>query len=420
MFDREAPWKRDKDARQNALSRPEQETHIAKRPDRVKKYLIKYMKEFLFDELSASRLETKGMSEVLKGVSIPLRQEDRDAVRNKGELRPGVLAENMARVIGIDPHFRHAEAYASFMKTVFGTKAVENLTRKAKDLADLEKYDDACIYFRAALVLEHSHLAAMYGYARVLRVLYGKGQSEEYIGNLKAESLEYFEMLTEFHPNFDSGWYYLGYMYLNLGLYTKAKLAWERYMDRARVMKDRHEIKQRIEQLATPIRIEEGYNAVLSGKWEEGVEILEPFRKGAYKDWWPLWYYLGVAYAQTGRGSEAVPALKEALKGNPRHIESMEELVVLYAAQSDKANVKKYRDKIELVKKDEVGNRREAAEQLSADRARKDRGTPLRLSGADRADRDKPEDGESGKNGAEPPPQAIAKKVGRPRVHRRH
>jgi hypothetical protein len=80
--------------------------------------------------------------------------------------------------------------------------------------------------------------------------------------------------------------------------------------------------------------------------------------------------------------------------------------------------VKKYRDKIELVKKDEVGGRRETAGQLSAERARTDRRAP-RLSDANRED---PKDEESGENGSAPPPrpQAIAKKVGRPRVHRRH
>jgi len=330
--------------------RPENETHLTHRPDRVKQYLLHRMKDFTFDEFSAAYLKRAGIEKEFKGVPIPLRKEDREAFKSEEGLKGAILAENMARVLGIDPGFKYREVYVSFIDKLFGQKAVDNMTRKAKDYADLKQYEDACIYFRAGLVLKYNNLPAMYGYARILRQLYTDGKKEEYIGNLKAESLDFFELTTEFFPRFDMGWYYLGYMYLNLGLYIKAKLAWDEYKKYSRVAKDRREINRRLKQLSDPIEIEKGYNAVLAGRWKKGLSILEPYKDSRFNDWWPLWYYLGVAYARTGRTDEAESAFKEALKGSPRHQESMEELAEIYKKTGDKAGVKKYKDKLTLIK----------------------------------------------------------------------
>ena len=333
-----------------AKMRPESETHLTKRPDRVGRYLKHRMKDFTFDEFSPAYLKKTGLTEEFSGVPIPLRQEDREAFDTPRGLSSNILAENMMRVLGIDPGFAHREAYISFIDLLFGQKAVDNVTRKAKDHADREEYEDSCIYFRAALVIKFNDLPAMYGYARILRQLYTDGKKEEYVGNMKAECLEFFEMTTEFYPRFDMGWYYLGYMYLNMGLYMKAKLAWTEYIKYGHVAKDRREVTKRLAQIKDPVEIEKGCNAVLSGRWGKGIKILESYKDGRFNDWWPLWYYLGVAYARTGREDEAVSAFKQALKGSPRHTESMEELEKLYIKMGDKTGAKKYRDKLKLVK----------------------------------------------------------------------
>jgi len=155
-----------------AKKRPESETHLTKRPDRVGQYLKRYMKDFTFDEFSPAYLKKTNLVEEFSGVSIPLREEDREAFKTPKGLASNIMAENMIRVLGIDPGFAHREAYVSFIDLLFGQKAVENITRKAKDHADREEYEAACICFRAGLVLKFNDLPAMYGYARILRQLY--------------------------------------------------------------------------------------------------------------------------------------------------------------------------------------------------------------------------------------------------------
>ena len=156
------------------------------------------------------------------------------------------------------------------------------------------------------------------------------GDDKEYVGRFKAESLEYFEMITLFHPKFAQAYYYLGYAYLNMGLYKKAELTWEFFNKISRNSKDIKEIRSRIEQIREPVKIEEGCNAVLAGRFAEGINILEPFLRTKFNDWWPLYYYLGVAYERTGKRDVAVDLFKNALKLNPSHIETMLELADIY------------------------------------------------------------------------------------------
>ena len=87
----------------------------------------------------------------------------------------------------------------------------------------------------------------------------------------------------------------------------------------------------------------------MAGRWDEGIETLEPFLKTSFKGWWPLHYYLGVAYARTGSNGKAVASFKRVLGINGSHAESMKELADLYAKSKDKENEQKYRRKAELI-----------------------------------------------------------------------
>ena len=68
-----------------------------------------------------------------------------------------------------------------------------------------------------------------------------------------------------------------------------------------------------------------------------------------FNDWWPLHYYLGVAYEMTGRRSEAVSAFRKVLQLNGSHLETMKELMSIYEDEGDRENTRKYREKIKLI-----------------------------------------------------------------------
>lgn len=329
--------------------RPREEVDIQLREDRIGRYFKKYLNKFVFVEFSEEFMAANKAGYLMKGVPIPLRRKEVKEFAGGQGIDFLVLAENMAWVMGCDPHFKYTENYCAILRKLYNYKLYEGMMKEGRDAAENGEMDNACIHFRAALCMKHDYLHAMYSYARACRVMYEHSKNEEYIGRFKAESTDWFEILTETHPRFAMGYYYLGYSYLNMGLYGKAQLAWQDFLKFSRNGRDRREITKRINQIAHPVTIEDGCLKIGAGRYEEGLEILEPYLKSQYKDWWPLHYYLGRGYVQADRISDAVTEFKKVLMINGSHVETMKELVNIYEIQDDRANVKKYTEKIKMI-----------------------------------------------------------------------
>ena len=342
--------------------RPLEEVDIKLREDRIGRYFRKYLNKFVFVEFSPEFMAKNKAGHLMKGVPIPLRKKEVKEFAGGSGIDFLVLAENMTWVMGCDPHFKYTNNYCEILKKLYNYKLYEGMMKEGRDFAERGEMDNACIHFRAALCMKHDYMHAMYSYARCCRVMYENSRNEEYIGRFKAEALDWFEILTETHPRFAMGYYYLGYSYLNMGLYGKAQLAWQNYLKFGRNGKDRREITKRIQQISHPVAIEDGCLKVSAGRYEEGIEILEPYLKSQFNDWWPLHYYLGRGYVQADRISDAVAEFKKVLMTNGSHVETMKELLSIYEVQDDKANIKKYKEKIALI---EAAQEEEHAKQVA-------------------------------------------------------
>lgn len=329
--------------------RPEEEYNIQLREDRIGKYFRKYLNKFVFVEFSEEFMARSKAGDLMRGVPIPLRKKEvKDFAGGEG-IPFLVLAENMAWVMGCDPHFKHTKDYVAILAKLYNKKLDEGILKKGRDAAELGELDTACIFFRATLCMQPEYLHGMYSYARACRAMYLASRNEEYVGRFKAEALDWFELLTQAHPRFAQGYYYLGYAYLNLGLYAKADLSWKSFLKFSKNGKDKKEIRTRLAQIAEPLQIEAGCNHVMAGRYEEGIMALEPFVSSRFNDWWPLHYYLGVAYEMTGERSAAVGAFKRTLQLNGSHLETMKELLAIYEDEKDKGNIKKYAEKIKMI-----------------------------------------------------------------------
>ena len=275
----------------------------------------------------------------------------------------------MAVIIGAEPNFRFRDNYIEYIWKSFGEDFFKLLISEGIDSAEKGEYEYACTIFRSVMMMDPGNVDALYCYGRACRDAYSNGEGEEYVGRFKAESMEAFEKLIQVAPDFDMGYYFLGYAYLNLGLYTKANLVWEKFMEltskesseensvdsseKARSKSAfRLEVADWMRKLEEPIKIEGAYNMVLSGKFQEGIEALLPYTEDErFSNWWPLWYYLGVAHKSMEDMDGAIEDFKKVLVLAPGHIGTMEELVEIYSLLGDEENKEKYQGKIELVKR---------------------------------------------------------------------
>ena len=313
--------------------------------DRIGEYLIPRIDQgFLFDELSDKYLEKAGVLHILKDVPVPIRISDMSGMTTV------TIARNMAYVMGCDINFRYRQNYIDYIVHTFSKDFVKPLINEGVELAASEKYEEACILFRAALMIDTENRDALYCYGRACKDAYENGSGEEYIGRFKAESLEAFERLTLQDPDFDMGFYFLGFGYVNLGLYIKAKLTWDRFMELSSQGELRAEVRGLLDKLDEPCKIEEGYNAVLSGRFEEGIAILSDYEEDSrFNTWWPLWYYLGMAYKGLEEYQDAEERFRRVLQYSPSNVDTMKELAEIYEIWGDTEKVEKYRNKIKIV-----------------------------------------------------------------------
>jgi len=322
--------------------------NLTEKDDKLKPYLTGEIKGILFDELAEDFLEQHGL-EFMKGVPVPLKAED---------LTNGVdvtkLADNMALVMGADTHFKYVPSYIKFMAKCFNEKLVGVMSGTGGTNLINEKYHTACVYYRAALLLDSKDRDAIFGYACCCREWYLSlegDDDQELVAILKAEATEYFEWCMILYQDFAPSYYYLGYAYLNSGQYTKASLVWQDFVERADRSKDPEivkEIEERIESLKEPVKIEAGINHVIAGRFGEGLKVLEPYVGGDYDQWWPLHFYLAQAYRGIGADDEAIEGFRRVLALSPSHYESAEALSELYAARGDAEMSEKYLNKLKI------------------------------------------------------------------------
>lgn len=351
--------------------------------ERLKPYFEELAKSYIFNELAVDFLKRIGAEDILMGVPMPIKESmltgtagtgasDADGVGAASAASSGVsltvldIARAAAVVVGCDPNFPYADVYIQFLQRIFKEKTEEVLVNEGyekfsgADGTEKRLLEAAC-FFRAALCINPESQNGLYGYALCCREIYlnaDRMDDEEYIGKFKAESIEILETLTNLHPDFAFTYYYLGYAYLNMGLYTKAYLTWNDFLEKIKgdpaegeVSDEINEIKERLSSLAAPMEIEAGVTAVTSGRYHEGIEILSQYTEGELSAWWPMHYYIGVAYESTGDAENAVAAFKKALTLSPSNIDVMDELAAIYHALGDTENETKYAKKIEVVRK---------------------------------------------------------------------
>ncbi len=325
---------------------------LRSREDRIAEFLIPHLKTYVFDELSMEYMKKNDLLDILAGIPIPIN------VKNMQKLNSVEIAINMSFVMGCNPGFEHNDRYVKYIERVmnplfmkhYNRPFVEYLINEGVQAAEKKDFDCACIFFRAALVVDPSQADALYCYARACKDSYELGEEEDYIARYKAESIEAFEYLTLQKPDFADGYYYLGYGYLNLGLYIKAKLTWDEFVKLTDDEELGKEIEERLATLEQPTEIEKGYNMIATGKFQEGYDKLIAYKEGPFENWWPLWYYLGIAAKELGKLEEGIEYLLKVLKLSPSNTETMEELVRLYKKVGDDEKAEKYSKKIEVVK----------------------------------------------------------------------
>ena len=316
--------------------------------ERLDKYFFGYLDEYIFLELMPEYVKREHL-DFMRNVPMPVKKEQVETlVEDKGiDFKHFTLG--MINIIGINPSFQFAPRYINFLNYV-NKDIVNAIVLVGIEQAKNGELERACISLRAALEIAPEDQDALFNYMLVCRNIYGDSDDVDRIKDFKEEVFEVLLKLEVLAPHIDMVNYYLGFAYLNAGKYMEANKQWECFMEISKLENERKEIADRLEELKEPMLIEQGYTEIVNGNYQAGLAILENYKDTEHMNWWPLPYYLGMAYNRTERFEDALGVLKKAFHGNPSSGEILAELVMANQALGDEVNTEKYRKKLDIIR----------------------------------------------------------------------
>lgn len=309
----------------------------------IRKRLRGKLDEVVFIELKKD-IHIPGKEAVLrKNIPIPIpvkRLANRVTQNDYDDLSVKEMTEGMVAVVAIDPDFRHREYYKSLLMGLDeGMSRI--LTAIAIKHAEENRLEDAFVYFETAIILDASNLDAAYNKAKVCEALSRETVDTEMAMAWENEAFALMEKLTVDFADFNLPYYHLGFHYSNSGLYKKAELAWEHFIEGSDDENKIMEVQEMLIKIRDRIIFDEGYNEVLAGAFETGLEKLLKL-EDENSSWWNLLFFIALAYRNLGKIETAVEYFERVIRIKPDQAESLNELGLCYSIIGNKSESARY------------------------------------------------------------------------------
>lgn len=331
--------------------------------NKIEKYLLERAEDLVFITIEESKeLSIEGYDVPKDGLKVPMKSEVlvKSIKENKAqeELNMVSMVDAMIYIQGIDSEFVYNEEYDKFIDA-FSKKANFDKLQYAGYIST-QAYNrgesiESLIYIRSFLRSNPNDIMGLYQYAIICQDMSQRYQKDE---NIKAmndfllEALKALEYIVDIDDSFALAHYQLGFHYLNQSQFLKAKLTWERAIQLGLDDDLVAELQENIDSIDYKVRYEQGYNLVLQGKEEEGLEYLLPL-EDSNPDWWNLLFMIGLAYKNTGEIGQAKAYFEKILMLRPTQVDSLVELALCHAAESNLEKAIEYLSRAAKIKKDD-------------------------------------------------------------------
>lgn len=310
----------------------------------MRKYLKNYLDQIVFLDFDVTKTANNKDVSFLKDTPLPVSVESiQDEMISKEELEKipfETFIHGMIYILGIDQYFKFNDQYKQFL-LLTNDKIVEYILYNGAKLSEEDKSYEAMIYYRAALVIDKSNIIAMFGYAKTCKDIFNLREDKSEKEELINESLTYFEKIILKDESYAPAYYYLGFLYSNKKMFEKAKDAWEKYVNISEDFQTKDEIRVRLEHIDDMVKYEVGYNLVLDGKYDDGLDMLLPLTQKD-DEWWNLYFFIGLAYRRLENYEMAIDYYKKVLLLKPSQADANNELGLCYTYIGDFEKAEKY------------------------------------------------------------------------------
>jgi len=296
------------------------EKHIRKRVDDVVFIELKNekalkLKDFVFDSNVPLPVLLKDFVSKVKG------QDEKDIPITS-------IVSGAIYILGIDPDFKYKDHYIELLKAFHENPLHYILGMGFTEIQNGE-YMNALICFRGALALDPESLDALYNIGRCCEDIAERNDGKRLEQDFTKSALLIFERIIELFPDSHLGYYHVGFHYANLKQYAQAEAMWHEAIKKDIDENKQLELVEKIIELQDKVIYEEGYQLVLNGRYQEGLEKLLSI-EDKYQDWWNLLFFIGLAYRGLEQFDEAVKYYQKVLVHHPKHPETHNELGLTY------------------------------------------------------------------------------------------
>lgn len=281
--------------------------------NRIDQYLKDNLEGVVFINLKDNKkIEIKGVT-LDRNIPLPLPVEsvvDRvNGAEDISNISVVAIVQGMIKVIGSDSFFIYNDKYKEFLRA-FDENVIKIIIEQGTKYMQEGNNKDGLTCFKAAAYLDKENLDALYNYGRAIEE-FAFEDEKNVKPSFEAEALEVFERIVDTYPEFGLGYYHLGFYYLNQGQFKKTEFLWKKALDLDTPETFVDDIYQKLEDIAPKIVYEEGYNMILGGKVEEGLEKLQVL-EDKYPEWWNLLFFLGLGNRFAGNIQDALMYFKKA------------------------------------------------------------------------------------------------------------
>lgn len=260
---------------------------------------------------------------------IPVRIDNLINDIKKQDKYDGITVKNIIDgiiyIIGTNKEFDKFNDYIEILN-VFESNIESYIIHSINNFSENE-IDSAIIYGKSLInICENEKNCFVYGNALEKKALeYLENGFKKEANSFLKEAELYFEKCLDFDDTFSLAYYKLGFYYKSKQQYIRAGLYWEKFIkfddDTNRI----DEIRNEINELQIFINYEKGYNYVLNGETQKGLELLLPIAEKR-SGWWNLLFFIGLAYRLMKEYKIAEKYFENVIKLNPNQLDAINEL----------------------------------------------------------------------------------------------
>ncbi len=309
---------------------------------KILKEIAKINQKSLEDVVFIELKETANLSfdPQLLGANVPLPVflvDLGEHIRDNIEEIPAIaIIKGIVIVLGCDPEFKYNDNYIRFL-TALDDKIILNILSDGLKYAEKEAYLEAIKYFSAVLRIDPNNIDALFNTGRALSDYDQLNETDRY------ESLAgaCFEAAVKKDNQNAYALYHLGFYRYNNGDYQGAQMVWKTALTLALPLEMKEEMIQALTKVEDKARFEEGSKLIMSGRTDEGLELLLTIEPD-HSDWWELNFFIGVGYRLKQDFEKAIGYFIKVLNLNSGHIQTMNELGICFLSIGDYEEAEKY------------------------------------------------------------------------------